>query len=278
MLVSVWGIGYVLLTNTLPKHFSLTSVLTHSLFTNNIMSGHSKWATTKRAKGVTDAKRAILFTKMAKLITVAAREKGGDPVTNFSLRLAMDKAKAANMPKENIERAIKRGTGEGGEAAIEEMVYEGFGPGGVAVVVKCLTDNKNRASSELKHLFSKYGGSLGGPGAVAWQFEQKGVIRIANDQLASKNWDDLELQLIDLGAADIQKGDEFITIYCAIPDLQKIKKGLEDLKLEAESAQIEYVAKEKIKVDEETGQKLADFFDALDENEDVDDYYTNLNE
>lgn len=242
------------------------------------MSGHSKWATTKRAKGVTDAKRAILFTKMAKLITVAAREKGGDPVTNFSLRLAMDKAKAANMPKENIERAIKRGTGEGGEAAIEEMVYEGFGPGGVAVVVKCLTDNKNRASSELKHLFSKYGGSLGGPGAVAWQFEQKGVIRIANDQLASKNWDDLELQLIDLGAADIQKGDEFITIYCAIPDLQKIKKGLEDLKLEAESAQIEYVAKEKIKVDEETGQKLADFFDALDENEDVDDYYTNLNE
>jgi len=242
------------------------------------MSGHSKWATTKRAKGATDAKRAILFTKLAKIITVAARDKGGDPTTNFSLRLAMDKAKDANMPKENIERAIKRGAGELEGAVIESMVYEGFGPAGVAVIVKCLTDNKNRASQELKHLFSKYGGSLGGPGAVAWQFEHKGVIRLDNEQLTEKNWDELEMQLIDLGAQDIKKDEELVTIYCAIPDLQKIKKGLEDSGLTVESAEIEYVSKEKIKVDQETGQKLSEFFEALDENEDVEDYFTNLSE
>ncbi len=242
------------------------------------MSGHSKWATTKRAKGATDAKRAVLFTKLAKLITVAAKEKGGDPAINFSLRLAMDKAKAANMPRENIDRAIKRGTGELEGAAIEEITYEGFGPGGVAVIVKCLTDNKNRASQELKHLFSKYGGSLGGPGAVAWQFEQKGVISITIDQIAGKNWDELELQLIDLGAADIKKDEELITIYCAIPDLQKIKKALEDMGMTLESSQMEYVSKEKVKVDDATGQKITEFFEALEENEDVDDYYTNLNE
>ena len=242
------------------------------------MSGHSKWATTKRAKGATDAKRAILFTKLAKIITVAARGKGGDPTTNFSLRLAMDKAKAANMPRENIDRAIKRGTGEIEGAAIEEMVYEGFGPGGVAVIVNCLTDNKNRAVSELKHIFSKAGGSLGGPGAVAWQFEHKGVIRLDNEQLVGKNWDELEMQLIDLGAQDIKKEEAGITIYCAISDLQKVKKGLEDLGFSLEDAGMEYVAKEKIKVDQETEQKLTEFFEALDENEDVDDYYTNLSE
>lgn len=242
------------------------------------MSGHSKWATTKRAKGATDAKRAILFTKLAKLITVAAREKGGDPAINFSLRLAMDKAKAANMPRENIDRAIKRGTGELEGAIIEEMVYEGFGPASVAVIVKCLSDNKNRAVSELKHIFSKYGGSLAGPGAVAWQFEHKGVIRLNNEQLTGKNWDELELQLIDLGAQDIKKEEAGITIYCAISDLQKVKKGLEDLGFNLEDAGMEYIAKEKIKVDDETGQKISDFLETLDENEDVDDYWTNLSE
>ncbi|OGY41252.1 MAG: transcriptional regulator [Candidatus Buchananbacteria bacterium RBG_13_39_9] len=242
------------------------------------MSGHSKWATTKRAKGASDAKRAILFTKLAKSITVAARDKGGDPTTNFSLRLAMDKAKAANMPKENIERSIKRGTGELEGAAIEEMAYEGFGPAGVAVIVKCLTDNKNRASQELKHLFSKYGGSLAGPGAVAWQFEHKGVIRLNNEQLAGKTWEDLELQLIDLGAQDIKKEEDGIIIFCAISDLQKVKKGLEDLGFNLDDAGMEYVAKEKIKVDDETSQKIAEFLESLDENEDVDDYYTNLND
>lgn len=240
------------------------------------MSGHSKWATTKRAKGASDAKRAVLFTKLAKLITVSARDKGGDLASNFSLRLAVDKAKAANMPKDNIERAIKRGTGEMEGAAIEEMTYEGFGPGNVAMIVKCLTDNKNRAVSELKHLFSKAGGALAGPGAVAWQFEHKGVIRLNNEQFTGKNWGELEMSLIDLGAQDIKKEEEGVTIYCAIPDLQKIKKGLEDQGLTVEDAAMEYVAKEKIKIDDETGQKISEFFETLDENEDVEDYYTNL--
>jgi YebC/PmpR family DNA-binding regulatory protein len=240
------------------------------------MSGHSKWATTKRAKGASDAKRAVLFTKLAKLITVSARDKGGDLASNFSLRLAVDKAKTANMPKDNIERAIKRGTGEMEGAAIEEMTYEGFGPGNVAMIVKCLTDNKNRAVSELKHLFSKAGGSLAGPGAVAWQFEHKGVIRLNNEQLTGKNWDELEMSLIELGAQDIKKEEEGVTIYCAIPDLQKVKKGLEDLGITVEDAAMEYVSKEKIKIDDETGQKISEFFEALDENEDVEDYYTNL--
>jgi YebC/PmpR family DNA-binding regulatory protein len=144
------------------------------------------------------------------------------------------------------------------------------------MIVKCLTDNKNRAVSELKHLFSKSGGSLAGPGAVAWQFEHKGVIRLNNEQLIGKNWDELEMSLIELGAQDIKKEEEGVTIYCAIPDLQKIKKGLEDQGIAVEDAAMEYVAKEKIKIDDETGQKISEFFEALDENEDVEDYYTNL--
>jgi YebC/PmpR family DNA-binding regulatory protein len=272
-------LGYSVSKITMPD-FRFPMLIYHTFYTitPKTMSGHSKWATTKRAKGATDAKRAILFTKLAKIITGSARDKGKDPATNFSLRLAMDKAKAANMPRENIERAIKRGTGELEGAAIEEMVYEGFGPAGVAVIVKCLTDNKNRASSELKHLFSKYGGSLAGPGTVVWQFEYKGVIRLDNEQLAGKNWDELEMQLIDLGAQDIKKEEDGITIYCSVSDLQKVKKGLEDLSFAIESAELEYVAKEKVKIDDETGRKISEFFEALDENEDVADYYTNLGE
>ena len=154
------------------------------------MSGHSKWANIKRTKGAADAKRSSLFTKLARVITVAARDKGGDPEMNFSLRLAIEKAKAANMPKENIERAIKRGTGEiKGEAAIEELIYEGFGPGGIAIIIKCLTDNRSRTAAQMKHILTSHGGSLGSPNSVMWQFEQKGVIRISNEKLAGKNLD-----------------------------------------------------------------------------------------
>jgi len=242
------------------------------------MSGHSKWATTRRSKAATDAKRAVLFTKLAKGITIAAREKGGDPTANFSLRLAIEKAKAANMPKENIDRAIKRGTGELAGAVIEETFYEGFGPGKTAFIIKCLTDNKNRTSQEIKHLFSKYGGALAGPNAVMWQFEHKGVIRLANEQLAGKNPENLELQFIDLGAQDIIKEEDSLIIYCKIEDLQKVKKGIEDLGFTVDYAEIEFVPKEKITVSEELANKNQEFFEDLDENEDVDDYYTNLKE
>lgn len=243
-----------------------------------LMSGHSKWATTKRAKGAADAKRAVLFTKLAKLITVAARDKGGDPASNFSLRLAIDKAKAANMPKDNIERAIKRGTGELEGEAIEEIVYEGFGPAQVAVIIKALTDNRNRSAQSIKHIFSKYGGAMGGPNSVAWQFEQKGVIRIDNQQLTNKNAEELELQIIDLGAQDIKKTDEELIIYTNVADLHKVSQGFNSLGINVEYAEIEYVPKETIIVSAEDQNKVDKFLEALDEDEDIDDYYTNLKE
>jgi YebC/PmpR family DNA-binding regulatory protein len=242
------------------------------------MSGHSKWANIRRTKEVMDAKKSSLFTKLARGITVAAKEKGGDPETNFSLRLAIEKAKAANMPKENIEKAIKRGTGEIEGANIEEVLYEGFGPGGSALLIKCLTDNKNRATANLKHLLNRSGGSLGGPNSVKWQFELKGVIRIGREKLANQNLDELQLKIIDLGAQDIIIEEDLVTIFTKISDLQKVKKNLEDLGIVAEYSDIEYVAKEKIKLPADLTQKNQELFDALDENEDVDDYYTNLRE
>lgn len=243
------------------------------------MSGHSKWATTKRAKAVTDAKRSNLFTKLARGITVAAREKGGDPEANFGLRLAIEKARAANMPKENIERSIKRGTGEiKGEAAIEELLYEGFGPGGTTIIIKCLSDNKNRTASDIKHLLNAHGGSLGGPNTVMWQYELKGVIRINQDELTGKNQEELELQIIDFGAQDITQEDNGMIIYTRIEDLQKILNKLKEINLNPEDAQIEYVAKEKISLSPDLEQKNQNLFEALDENEDVDDYYTNIKE
>jgi len=243
-----------------------------------IMSGHSKWATTKRAKFATDAKRAAIFTKLARVVTVAAREKGGDPATNFSLRLAIEKAKAANMPKENIDRAIKRGTGEIKGETIEELTYEGFGPGGTALIIKCLSNNKNRTASQIKHILTSNGGSLGSPNSVLWQFELKGVIRIENEKLAEKNLEELELQIIDTGAQDIAKEEDSLIIYTKPEDLQKISTSLKTLGLEADYAEIEYVAKERITISEELKEKNQKLFEALDEEEDVDNYYTNLKE
>ncbi|MDD5340919.1 MAG: YebC/PmpR family DNA-binding transcriptional regulator [Patescibacteria group bacterium] len=241
------------------------------------MSGHSKWATTKRQKAVTDSKRANVFTKLGRAITVAAREKGGNPDSNFTLRLAIDRARAANMPKENIERAVKRGTGEIKEGAeIEELIYEGFGPGGTAIIIKCLSDNKNRTASDIKHVLNAHGGQLAGKNAVAWQFELKGVIRIANEKIVDKNLDELELQLIDLGAQEMAKEEDSLVVYTKMEDLQKVSKGIEGLGFSADYAEIEYVPKEWISLDEEKTKKNEALFEALDEMEDVDNYYSNL--
>ncbi len=237
------------------------------------MSGHSKWATTKRAKAVVDAKKGAAFTKIAKLITIAAR-KGGDPVTNFSLRMAMDKARAANMPKDNIERAIKRGTGEGDGAQIEELTYEGLGPAKTQFIVKVLTDNKNRTAAEIRHLFSEAGGALG---TVMWNFELKSVIRISNDKLVAVNPDEFELELIDAGAQDILREEEGVTVYAKPEDLQKVKLFLETKNIATETAEIEYVAKDAAQLNEEEKAKAQNFIDQLEENEDVSDYYTNAN-
>jgi len=243
------------------------------------MSGHSKWATTHRQKESADAKRGMIFTKLANAITLAAREGGGIPETNFKLRLAIDKAKEANMPKDNIERAIKRGTGELGEGQIEEIVYEGFGPAGAALIIETLTSNRNRTVSNLKHILNKYGGNLGEGGSVAWMFDHLGVIRILNSELRNQDLDELELNLIDLGVRDIAKEPEGLVIYTEPLDLPKIKNEIEKLGLKIESAEIEYIPKNKINIeDKETKEKLKNLLDELEENEDVSNYYFNFNE
>lgn len=239
------------------------------------MSGHSKWSTIKRAKGAKDAKRGAIFTKLGNQITIAAREKGGDPDANFSLRIAIEKARFANMPKDNIAKAIKRGTGELEGGRIEELYYEGIGPAKSQFIVKSLTDNKNRSAATIRHVFTKFGGALG---SVMWNFEQKGVLRIAKEELENKNidFDNLELDLIDAGAQDIQKEDEGITIITKLEDLQKAQKYLEDKKVKIESAGIEYVVKDMAEKTGEDKEKIEKFIEALDDLEDVADYYTNV--
>lgn len=240
------------------------------------MSGHSKWATTKRQKAVTDAKRGAIFTKLSNIITISAREKGGDPATNFTLRMAMDKARAANMPKDNIERAIKRGTGELAGVALEELIYEGLGPVKSQFIVKCLTDNKNRAAANIRHLFTKHGGAFG---SVMWNFEPRGVIRIAKDELTNNKLpaEEFELELIDAGAQDILKEEEGVTIYTKIEDLQKVKKFLEEKNIKTESAEIEYIAKEDLALSGEEKERVEKFIEELEDNEDAADYYHNIN-
>ena len=238
------------------------------------MSGHSKWATTHRQKELVDAKRGAIFTKLGNIITIAARH-GGDPASNPSLRAAVDKARASNMPKDNIDRAIKKGTGELGGEIVEELFYEGIVPPGAQIIVKCLTDNKNRSGATIRHLFTKNGGAFS---AVMWNFTQLGVIRIAIEDLKEKkiNVDDLELELIDNGISDFQKEIEGITIYTEVKDLHKISGLLEVRGLKIMSAEIEYVPKEKISLAEEDKEKFDKILEALEDNEDVSDHYTNL--
>ncbi len=238
------------------------------------MSGHSKWATTHRQKELVDAKRGAIFTKLGNIITIAAR-KGGDPNANPSLRAAIDRARDASMPKDNIERAIKKGTGELAGETVEELYYEGILPPGIQVVVKCLTDNKNRSGATVRHAFTKNGGAFG---AVLWNFDQRGVIRITTQETREKNitLEDLELELIDLGIIDFIKEDDGISIQTEISDLQKIKEFLETKNLKIESAEIEYVAKEKMTLADSEQERIDKFFESLEDNEDVSDYYTNL--
>ncbi len=237
------------------------------------MSGHSKWATTKRAKAVVDAKRGTIFTKVSNLISIAAR-KGGDPEINFQLRLAIDKAREANMPKDNIERAIKRGTGEGGGGPIEELIYEGIGPAQTQFVVKVLTDSRNRAAATIRHTFSKFGGSLG---AVLWNFELKGVVMIAKDvwDASGIDWDTFVLEGIDVGFEDAIAEDEGIIVYTKPDHFAQVKKWLDEKKLVTTLAEIEYVAKEKVKLSDADREKVNVFIEALEADEDVSEYYTN---
>lgn len=235
------------------------------------MSGHSKWATTHRQKAIVDSKRGTVFTKLANNITIAAR-KGGDPAANSNLRAEIDKARAANMPKDNIERAIKRGTGELAGAQVEELYYEALGPGGLQVVVKSVTDNKNRSASTIRHTFSKAGGAFG---SVLWNFSQKGVFLLANDQLAALDREEFILELIDQGATDVQNEAEGLTIYTDLVDFQKMSDYLSSQNLTPESAEIAYVASEKITLSPEDQEKADRLLAELEDNEDVSDYYLN---
>ena len=236
------------------------------------MSKHSRWSKVKHHKGPADAKRAAVFTKMARVITVAAREGGGDPNFNFKLRSAIDQALEANLPKDNIDRAIKKGTGEIASDRIEEVVYEGYGPGGTAIMVEALTDNRNRTSSNLKHAFSIGGGNMAGSGAVQWMFDRKGVVRLKG----GKPGDEAELALIDAGADDIAADDAGVTVSCGPEAVTRVRDAAEKAGLAIAGIGFEWSAKEKgPALDAETKEKLEGLLESLDEDEDVNALYTN---
>ncbi|MBI2037409.1 MAG: YebC/PmpR family DNA-binding transcriptional regulator [Candidatus Magasanikbacteria bacterium] len=235
------------------------------------MSGHSKWHNIQARKGKQDALRSGQFTKVSKLITIAAKS-GSDSATNFSLRLAMEKAKEVGMPKDNVERAIKRGTGELAGDQIEETLYEGYGPGGVAILIKCLTDNKNRTVSDIKHILSKHGGSMAGAGSVMWMFQQLGVITLEKDKITNK--DDFELQMIEAGAEDMVEDGE-LEIRTKIDNLQKVLAKIKEIALEPKESSLQWIAKDTVPVNQEVAEKLEKLFAEFEENDDVENYFTN---
>ena len=237
------------------------------------MSGHSKWANIKHKKAKEDAKRGQTFTKIIKEITVCAKA-GGIPENNPQLRQLIDKAKEANMPAENITRAVKKGTGELPGVSYESISYEGYGPGGTAVIIEALTDNKNRTVADLRHIFARHNGNLAETGAVNWMFEKMGVIR---GTIKGKTEDDLLEALMDYDINDISIEDNFATITTGMAALFQVKDALIKLGMKIEDAQLEWIAKNNLNVDEETEEKAFGLFEALEENDDVQNVYSNLN-
>lgn len=234
------------------------------------MSGHSKWSTIKRQKGAKDAARSSVFTKLGNAIAIAARS-GADPDMNFSLRLAVDKAKAANMPMANIQRSIDRGSGKLGGEQVQELLYEGYGPGGVAIMVEVATDNVNRTLPEVRLAFSKHGGRLAEKGAVAFQFAHKGVIRVKG------GGDDLLLKVLDAGAQDIEEERDESLIYTDAKDLAKVRDALKGQAIDVVEAELAYVPTSSVAVsDKETVGKIMRLMDALDDLDDVVNTYTNF--
>jgi YebC/PmpR family DNA-binding regulatory protein len=237
------------------------------------MSGHSKWSSIKHKKGAADAKRGKLFTKLARAITVAARDGGGSVDANPALGLAVQKARDASMPKENIQRAIDRGTGEGADAAaIESVVYEGYGPGGAAILAEALTDNRNRTGSEIRHAFEKHGGSLGEPGSVAWQFDNRGVILVDGERYGE---DDL-MPAIDAGAEDVSEDGDLLKITTAATDLTTVRAALESAGVEVQSAELSMEPKNTVEVEEGEALALLRLMDTLEEHDDVDSVHANF--
>ncbi len=237
------------------------------------MSGHSKWANIRFRKERQDAQRGKVFTKIIKELTIAARLGGGDPEANPRLRTAIQNAKAANMPMKNIENAIQKGTGELPGVVYEEVNFEGYGPGGVAMYITTTTDNRNRTVSEVRHLLGKYGGNLGESGSVSWVFDKKGLIRVART-----NYDEEELMLtaIDAGADDFKIEDEFYEIYTRFEDLYKVRSNLEEAGIEIENAEITMLPQNVVKLEGKQAEKMLKLMDALEDNDDVQNVFANF--
>ncbi|HMM49557.1 MAG TPA: YebC/PmpR family DNA-binding transcriptional regulator [Miltoncostaeaceae bacterium] len=237
------------------------------------MSGHSKWATIKRKKGAADAKRGQLFSKLSRAIIVAAKEGGGDPEGNSALANAIQKARDNSMPKDNIERAIQRGAGAGEGDAYEHISYEGYGPGGVAVICSILTDNRNRTASDLRHIFTKNGGSLATPGSVAWQFDRRGIIMIDHDAVDE---DRLMEVALEAGAQDIGEEGESWQVTTDPTDFMAVRRALDEAEIPVQSADLTMVPKTTVEPNEKEARQVLRLVDQLEENDDVQDVYANF--
>lgn len=238
------------------------------------MSGHSKWATIKRKKAATDAKRGALFTRTIKNISVAARQ-GKDPETNSSLRTAITQARAANVPKDKIENAILKGSGELPGVSYEEIIYEGYGPGGAALIIECVTDNTNRTVSDVRSVLTKSGGSIGGSGSVMYMFKQKGVIRVSKEDLGGHSSDDVELLAIEADAEDVQNEEEGLTIITAREKLNDTIDEFEKNEIPVASSGVEFITDNIMELSEADVAKLTIVVEQLEDNDDVNNVYTN---
>jgi YebC/PmpR family DNA-binding regulatory protein len=244
------------------------------------MSGHSHAKTIRHQKALTDQKRGQMFSKLARVISVAVREGGPNPETNSKLRLAFEMAKEVNMPKENIERAIKRASGEAEGEKLEEVLFEAYGPGGIAIIIEGITDNKNRTLGEIKQILNQNNGKLVGEGSVKWMFERRGCLTINAQFLISnsqiKNKEELEILAIEAGAEDIYWNGDILDVYTKIEELEKVKKNLEEKGVKIESASLDWVPKEEVSLDEKTKEACQKLFETLDENDAVQEIYSNL--
>ena len=239
------------------------------------MSGHSKWSTIKRKKGAADAKRGAVFTRLAREIALASREGGGDPETNFRLRIAVDKARASNMPKDNIERAIKRGTGESKEGGtIEEVMYEGYAPHGIALMINVVTDNRNRAIADVRHILNRFGGSMGGDGSVAWQFTR---ISYFGFELQNKTEDAVFELAVEAGADDVVFDDGYAEILGPVDAFKTISDQLHKAGIQAEEAELRMIPNQEIELNTDEAIKVMKIIEALEELDDVQNVYSNLN-
>jgi YebC/PmpR family DNA-binding regulatory protein len=237
------------------------------------MSGHNKWSKIKRQKGVEDAKKGQLYTKLTKEIIMAAREGGGDLETNFKLRLAVQKARESSMPKDNIERAIERGSGSGEGVVLEELTLEGYGPSGTAILVQTVSDNRNRVVQEVRNVFSKQGGTMGAPGSVAWMFDSRGVISVDAE---GKDKDEIELAAIDAGAEDVKAVDTTLEIYTKPTELDIVRKGLEKNGINIGSAELAMIPKNLVETEDKAAIQTMKLLEKLEDLDDVQKVYTNV--